>query len=72
MVFGAFGNSLLPTPPLTLSCGSCSIDILAETKNGSVIRKHIGRNHIPKKNALTIENFYEKYFNPYLNKQTFF
>jgi transposase InsO family protein len=39
---------------------------LAETKNGSVIRKHIGRNHIPKKNAPAIEMFYEQYFNPYL------
>jgi len=39
---------------------------LAETKNGSVIRKHIGRNHIPKKNAPVIEHFYEEYFNPYL------
>lgn len=40
---------------------------LAETKNGSVIRKHIGRNHIPKKNAPIIESFYETYFNVYLN-----
>lgn len=40
---------------------------LAETKNGSVIRKHIGRNHIPKKNAGAIENFYETHFNLYLN-----
>lgn len=40
---------------------------LAETKNGSVIRKHIGRNHIPKKNAPTIEKFYETHFNLYLN-----
>lgn len=39
---------------------------LAETKNGSVIRKHIGRNHIPKKNAPMIEKFYETHFNPYL------
>jgi len=39
---------------------------LAESKNGSVIRKHIGRNHIPKKNAEAIEIFYEEYFNPYL------
>jgi hypothetical protein len=31
-----------------------------------VIRKHIGRNHIPKKNAPAIEMFYEQYFNPYL------
>ena len=40
---------------------------LAESKNGSVIRKHIGRNHIPKKNAPVIETFYEKYFNRYVN-----
>lgn len=39
---------------------------LAETKNGSVIRKHIGRNHIPKRNAPAIEQFYKAYFNPYL------
>ena len=39
---------------------------LAETKNGSVIRKHIGRNHIPKKNAPAIQEFYEEHFNPYL------
>lgn len=39
---------------------------LAETKNGSVIRKHIGRNHIPKKNAGAIEKFYEEFFNLYL------
>lgn len=39
---------------------------LAETKNGAVIRKHIGRNHIPKKNAPAIEKFYEEHFNPYL------
>lgn len=39
---------------------------LAETKNGSVIRKHIGRNHIAKKNAPAVETFYETYFNPYL------
>ena len=40
---------------------------LAESKNGSVIRKHIGRNHIPKKNADEIEKFYEEYFNLYVN-----
>jgi transposase InsO family protein len=40
---------------------------LVESKNGSVIRKHIGRNHIPKKYASLINNFYRKYFNPFLN-----
>lgn len=40
---------------------------LVEGKNGSVIRKHIGRNHIPKIYANPIELFYQKYFNVYLN-----
>lgn len=40
---------------------------LAEGKNGCVIRKHMGRNHIPQENAPTIEEFYEMYFNIYLN-----
>lgn len=40
---------------------------LVEGKNGSVIRKHIGRNHIPKKYADPINIFYQKYFNPFLN-----
>ncbi len=40
---------------------------LVESKNGSVIRKHIGRNYIHKKYAKDINNFYQKYFNIYLN-----
>lgn len=40
---------------------------LVEGKNGSVIRKHMGRNYIPQVNAPIIEEFYEQYFNIYLN-----
>jgi len=40
---------------------------LVEGKNGSVIRKHIGRNYIHKKQAGKINSFYKKYFNVYLN-----
>jgi len=40
---------------------------LVECKNGAVIRKHIGRNHIPKKFAGLVNIFYQKYFNPFLN-----
>ena len=40
---------------------------LVEGKNGSIIRKHIGRNHIPKKYADPVDRFYQKYFNPFLN-----
>jgi len=40
---------------------------LVEGKNGSVIRKHMGRNFIPKSAAMLIGDFYVSWFNPYLN-----
>jgi len=40
---------------------------LAESKNASVVRKHMGYEHIPKKHAQAINNFYQKYFNSWLN-----
>jgi transposase InsO family protein len=40
---------------------------LAETKNGAVIRKHMGYGHIAAPHAAAIQVFYEEYFNPYLN-----
>jgi transposase InsO family protein len=40
---------------------------LAESKNGAVVRKHMGYSHIAAPEAAAIEAFYEQYFNPYLN-----
>lgn len=40
---------------------------LVETKNGSVIRKHIGFGHISSIHAEAFDRFYREYFNPYLN-----
>ena len=40
---------------------------LVEGKNGSVIRKHMGRNFIPKSASEVINNFYIEWFNCYLN-----
>lgn len=40
---------------------------LVEGKNGSVIRKHMGRNFISKDSASFIDAFYTDYFNVYLN-----
>lgn len=40
---------------------------LVETKNGSVIRKHMGYRHIPKRYAALINEFYRSCFNEYLN-----
>jgi hypothetical protein len=40
---------------------------LAESKNASVVRKHMGYAHIPKKHAQPINIFYQEHFNPWLN-----
>jgi transposase InsO family protein len=40
---------------------------LVETKNGAVIRKHIGYGYIDAKHADVINDFYQEYLNPYLN-----
>ena len=40
---------------------------LVEAKNGAVIRKHMGYEHIESRHAEVIEAFYERHFNPYLN-----
>src|SRR6202165_145183 len=40
---------------------------LAETKNGAVIRKHMGWGHIPAAHADRIQQFYSAHLNPYLN-----
>lgn len=40
---------------------------LVETKNGSVIRKEMGYDYIPKSAANSINKWYEEYFNVYLN-----
>jgi hypothetical protein len=40
---------------------------LAESKNGWVIRKHIGYGHIASVHAEAFDEFYRRHFNPYLN-----
>ena len=40
---------------------------LVEAKNGAVIRKHMGYEHIASSHAEAIEEFYQQHFNPYLN-----
>jgi len=40
---------------------------LAETKNGAVIRKHMGYGHIAAPHADAIARFYQEHLNPYLN-----
>jgi transposase InsO family protein len=40
---------------------------LIETKNGAVIRKHIGYGYIDAGHANRINDFYREYLNPYLN-----
>ena len=40
---------------------------LVEGKNGSIVRKHMGYMHIPRKHAAPINRFYKEHFNVYLN-----
>lgn len=40
---------------------------LAESKNGSIIRKHLGYMHIPQRWAPRINEFNKEYLNPYIN-----
>lgn len=40
---------------------------LAESKNASVVRKHMGYSHIPQRYAEPINLFYQQSFNPWLN-----
>ena len=40
---------------------------LAEAKNGAVIRKHMGYEHIAAERAGEVNTFYQTIFNPYLN-----
>ena len=40
---------------------------LVESKNGSVVRKHMGYLRIAAPHAAAIHAFYQEYFNPYLN-----
>ncbi len=45
----------------------CNDNALVECKNGAVIRKHMGKCHIPRKYAPVINEFYKEWFNVYLN-----
>ena len=40
---------------------------LVESKNGAVVRKHMGYTHIAAQHAEEMEVFYERYMNPYIN-----
>ena len=45
----------------------CNDNALAESKNASVIRKHLGYTHIPASWAAPLNDFHRQHFNPYLN-----
>lgn len=47
--------------------GRCNDNALIESKNGSVVRKHMGYWHLPKYEARKINGFYRDCFNEFLN-----
>jgi len=40
---------------------------LVESKNGAIIRKHIGHGHIDAQHAEVMDHFHRQYLNPYIN-----
>lgn len=48
-------------------CRQTNDNALVESKNGAVVRKHLGYAHIPQKYASLINEFNRKFLNPYLN-----
>ena len=40
---------------------------LVESKNGAIIRKHIGYGHIDAKHADAVDRFHREHLNPYIN-----
>jgi len=40
---------------------------LVESKNGSIVRKHLGYSHIPQHWAPLVDQFHRDYLNPYIN-----
>jgi hypothetical protein len=40
---------------------------LVESKNGAIIRKHLGFGHIGAQHAETVDRFHRRYLNPYVN-----
>src|SRR5580704_16859436 len=45
----------------------CGDNGLVETKNGAIIRKHIGFGHIDAKHAAAMDQFHRDHLNPYVN-----
>jgi transposase InsO family protein len=45
----------------------CNDNGLAETKNGAVVRKHLGYSHIPQRFAAQVNAFCQAFLNPYVN-----
>ena len=45
----------------------CNDNALVESKNGSIIRKHLGYSHIQQHLAPLVNQFHQDYLNPYIN-----
>jgi hypothetical protein len=45
----------------------CNDNAQAESKNGAIVRKHLGYSHIPQRFAALVNAFDREYLNPYVN-----
>ncbi len=45
----------------------CNDNAQADSKNGAIVRKHLGYSHIPQRFAALVNAFDREYLNPYVN-----
>src|ERR1039457_6503484 len=53
--------------PTQVSLHNQAVEALVETKNGAVIRKHMGYGYLHAEHAEPLQHFYSTHLNPYLN-----
>ena len=60
-------NKLLPQEQTKSRLRYCNDNAQAESKNGAIVRKHLGYSHIPQRFAALAIAFEREYLNPYVN-----
>ena len=50
-----------------LGINSCLAPLIFESKNGAIVRKHLGYSHIPQRFATPVNDFCRDHLNPYIN-----
>ena len=60
-------KKLLPQEQTKSRSRHCNDKAQADSKNGAIVRKHLGYSHIPQRFAALVNAFDREYLNPYVN-----